>query len=56
MDPNISILRSEVVRDYPGQTQGMTFLVFCISAQALLNFVEETVTTTTGRVREEPRS
>ncbi len=56
MDPNVSIVRSEVARDYSGQTQDMAFLIFCISAQALLNFVQEAVATTTGRVREEPRS
>ncbi len=56
MDPNVFILRSQVVRDYPGQTQDVAFLVFCISTQALLNFVQEAMATTTGRVGEEPRS
>jgi hypothetical protein len=56
MDPNRSIVRRQVVRDYPGQTQDMAFLIFCISAQALLNFVQEAVAMTTGWVREEPRS
>jgi len=27
MDPNASILRSQVARDYPGKPQGMAFLV-----------------------------
>jgi hypothetical protein len=56
MDPNVCIVLIQLVRDYPGLTQGMTFVIFCISAQALLNFIQEAVATTTGRVREEPRS
>ena len=56
MDPNLAIVRSQIVRDYPGQTRDMAFLIFCISAHSLLNFVQEAVATTTVRVREEPRS